>query len=603
MSINFNKKNIDKLNGKGKLLKSGIVATVVCLPLIFCGCNKSVFDTNYGFDKALIYGDDSAIVLDLKKWKDYSGEQIQLTTEDNFILLTSSFDTNCFYKTSSKYTADEVANNGVENKEVYYLNKDINGNPVYNKELLDTKWKFNKSIIFNGNRALILPVGKWKDYSGEQLQVITKDGLVLVLSSYNSKLAYDGESQITAKQFAESYVGSDGKIIDLSYGNIDGFNYDIIDFNYDFNKAIILKDETSVIVPITEWCDYEGEQIQLKIKNGPTMVTAAYDTILINDKKSSRTAKDIAEALSNEVIDLAGDYQEQSIFNKTILDFNNGFSNAIFSNDNSSACVKIDKWTDYEGEQLQIKLETGDVILSSSIMMDLINGGTASINASTLSKNYISSSGKNIDKSNGNIDHNTYNKYILDLEQKFKYALKVVDGNVTIIPLKKWLDFSNSDGGEEEQNSPNCEQLQLILPDETVLVTTAYDTALVNNVSDIYEIAEMFRGKDGVISDLTEYVGQPTANGWNFSIFDTKYRFNTAIINNGKTSQVFPIKKWLDYSEGEQVQIRFNDDTGVLTSFVNTTLVQPATPGIEEVIANAFSGNLNKEKPLVKIYD
>jgi len=604
MIINFNKKSIDlinKMNGKWKINKTGIIAGVLSTSLLFSGCNKTIFDTKYGFNKSLIFGDDTAIILDVKQWKDYSGEQIQLTTSDNLALLTSSFDTNCFYGNSTDYSISDIAKGALISDEVYHLTENDDTNKVYNKDFIDTNWSFNKSITFNGNKAIILPIGQWKDYSGEQLQVITNDGLILVLSSYNSKLAYDAESNISAFDFAKSYVGSDGSVVDLSNNEYSNFNYDIIDTNYGFNKIIIMKDDSCVILPIEEWRDYEGEQLQLKIKNGPTIVTAAYDTILVNDINSNNKAIDIANALSDNVIDLAKEYNNVSSFNKTIIDLNYGFSNAILSNDNSSSALKIDKWTDYEGEQLQIRLNTGDVILSSSVMLDLVNGGTSTINASSLAKMYISDSGKNIDNSNNNKDTETHNKYILDLEQKFKYALKVVDGNVTIIQLKKWKDFYNYDGNDNKEDSPNCEQIQLILPDGTAIVTTAYDTLLVDNVSDIKDIAELLKKEDGTITDLTEYVGKPNVEGWNFSLFDTKYKFDYAILNNGETSQVFPLQNWLDFSEGEQLQLKFNDDTGILTSFVNVTLVSPKTNGIEEIIASAFSGNI-KNNPLVKIY-
>lgn len=602
MLINFNRENIEKLDGKGKVNKGVLgVTLLLTLTLLLTGCNKSMFDSKYGFDQALIFGDDSAIILDVKNWKDYSGEQIQLVTNDNFVLLTSSFDTNCIYGDSTNYSSNTMALNGVVSDEVYRLtNEEVDA--IYNKNILDTKWAFNKSITFNGSRALILPVGKWKDYSGEQLQVITNDGLVLILSSYNSKLVCDSESEISATEFASSYVGSDGEVVDLSGILRDSsFNYDILDTKFDFNKALIMKDEKILIVPISEWCDYEGEQLQIKIVGGPTMVTAAYDTILLNDVDSKTKAIDIANALGKEVVDLADGYTTGSHFNKTILDFNNGFTNVVFSNDNSSSALKIKEWCDYEGEQLQVILENGDVILSSSMMLDLINGGTSSINASSISKSYVSSSGKNIDKSSGDISSSTFNKTVFDFNNKFKYALKVIDGNVTIIPLKKWQDFYNSDGGEYEEDSPNCEQLQLVMPDGTCIVTTAYDTILVNS-SNINDIAELFRGENGVISDLTSYVGEPNVGGWNYSFFDTKYKFNYAILNSGESTQVFPIKNWLDFSEGEQLQLNFNDNTGILTSFVNTTLVDPASEGITEVIAKAFSGSLEKDKGLVKVY-
>ena len=93
MIINFDKNNIDKLKGKGKVIKAGLIAGALGLSLLLSGCNRTVFDTKYGFDKAFISGEDSSIVLDVREWKDYSGEQLQLTTNDNFVLLTSAFKT------------------------------------------------------------------------------------------------------------------------------------------------------------------------------------------------------------------------------------------------------------------------------------------------------------------------------------------------------------------------------------------------------------------------------------------------------------------------------------------------------------------------------
>ncbi len=617
MLIKINSKNIKKYNENNKNTKNSkkrricsLILTGTLATTLLSGCNRTIFDTKYGFDKALIYGDDTAILMDVFKWKDYSGEQLQFITQDGFTLLSSSFDTNCFYGTSDNYSALEIAKNGLNNQEeLYLLNEDNGINPLFNKDLLDTNWSFNKSLTFNGNHALILPIKQWRDYEGEQLQVITEDGLVLNLCSYNSKLAYDANSQIKATDFAKYYVGNDGVVTDLSdkVNTTGSFNYDLFDTKWGFNKAIVMKEDKVVILPIDKWCDYEGEQLQLVISNGPTIVTAAYDTILVNDIESTLKASDIANSLVNEghVVDLTNgyDYSQQIIFNGTIFDLNYGFTNAIFSNDNSATALKISKWCDYEGEQLQVKLSTGDVILSSSMMLDLFNGGTEALNASTISKYYVSDKGKNIDKTNGNYDYASFNKYILDSELKFNYALKVVDGNVTIIPLSKWEDFANVDGNEDKEASPNCEQFQLVLPDGTALVTTAYNTILVNNKQDIMTIAEYFRGPEGVINDLTPYVGAPTATSWNFQIFDTRYHFSQAILENGQTTQILPISQWLDFAEGEQLQINFKDNSGVLTSFVNTTLVDPKTDGIEKIIAQSFSGQLEEDFGLVHKYN
>lgn len=605
MLIKVNTTNIKKQKSKKLKLSSFLLCGLLSTNLL-TGCNRTVFDTKYGFDKALILGDDTSIIANVINWKDYEGEQLQFVTSDGLIILSSSFDTNCFYGSSTNYSIEKVAKNAISSEEEIYTIGEEQEKTTFNLDLLDTNWKFNKSITFNGNNALILPVAEWKDYQGEQLQIITPDGLIANLCSYNSKLINDEFSNTKAQDFASYYVGNDGNVTDLSTNvEINGaFNKDIIDTKLGFNKAIIIKDNSVLILPISKWCDYEGEQLQLQIENGPLVVTAAYDTILINDISSTTKALDIAKSLSSNVIDLSADYTYDSpiIYNGTIIDLNYGFTNGIISNDNSATALKINKWCDYEGEQLQIELPNGDVILTSSIFLDLLNGGTSSLNATSLAGDYINENGKLIDKSNGNYESSVYNTYLLDTELKFQYALKVINGNVTIIPLKKWQDFANTDGNKDKENSPNCEQLQLILPDKTAIVTTAYDTILVKT-DNIMDIAELFRGAEGVINDLTSYVGQPDVSGWNISLFDTKYHFSYAIFNNDSSTQIFPISKWRDYSEGEQLQLQFSDNTGFLTSFVNTTLVDPQTENIENIIAASFSGQLQEDNKLVKKYN
>lgn len=605
MLIKVNTTNIKKQKSKKLKLSSFLLCGLLSTNLL-TGCNRTVFDTKYGFDKALILGDDTSIIANVINWKDYEGEQLQFVTSDGLIILSSSFDTNCFYGSSTNYSIEKVAKNAISSEEEIYTIGEEQEKTTFNLDLLDTNWKFNKSITFNGNNALILPVAEWKDYEGEQLQIITPDGLIANLCSYNSKLINDEFSNTKAQDFASYYIGNDGNVTDLSTNvKINGaFNKDIIDTKLGFNKAIIIKDNSVLILPISKWCDYEGEQLQLQIENGPLVVTAAYDTILINDISSTTKALDIAKSLSSNVIDLSADYTYDSpiIYNGTIIDLNYGFTNGIISNDNSATALKINKWCDYEGEQLQIELPNGDVILTSSIFLDLLNGGTSSLNATSLAGDYINENGKLIDKSNGNYESSVYNTYLLDTELKFQYALKVINGNVTIIPLKKWQDFANTDGNKDKENSPNCEQLQLILPDKTAIVTTAYDTILVKT-DNIMDIAELFRGAEGVINDLTSYVGQPDVSGWNISLFDTKYHFSYAIFNNDSSTQIFPISKWRDYSEGEQLQLQFSDNTGFLTSFVNTTLVDPQTENIENIIAASFSGQLQENNKLVKKYN
>lgn len=46
-----------------------------------------------------------------------------------------------------------------------------------NKQLLDTKWKFNKAKIFIGDEVIEVEVDSWKDYNQDTtIQITSKDG-------------------------------------------------------------------------------------------------------------------------------------------------------------------------------------------------------------------------------------------------------------------------------------------------------------------------------------------------------------------------------------------------------------------------------------------
>ena len=81
-----------------------------------------------------------------------------------------------------------------------------------NKQIMDFKYSFNKAIIFNGDTATIIEIQKWNDYDGEQIQLITKDGAVIVTSSFDTKLINDVDSDIKAEDIARAIIGDDAEI-------------------------------------------------------------------------------------------------------------------------------------------------------------------------------------------------------------------------------------------------------------------------------------------------------------------------------------------------------------------------------------------------------
>ena len=62
-----------------------------------------------------------------------------------------------------------------------------------------------------------------------------------------------------------------------------------------------------------------------------------------------------------------------SAYNKQIIDLNYSYNRAIIQLANGEVVeCKVDKWSDYEGEQIQIIAEDGTVYLTSSYRCDLI---------------------------------------------------------------------------------------------------------------------------------------------------------------------------------------------------------------------------------------
>lgn len=76
-----------------KKIVAGICAVLMCVGLCSCG-NKDIFDTNRTFNTAIIaFPDGTTKTIEIKQWKDYEGEQLQIIAEDGTIYLVSSY--NC----------------------------------------------------------------------------------------------------------------------------------------------------------------------------------------------------------------------------------------------------------------------------------------------------------------------------------------------------------------------------------------------------------------------------------------------------------------------------------------------------------------------------
>ena len=78
-----------------KVLKR-ILLIIVMIILLFCltGCtggfNQQIIDLNYKYTKCITWVGNKVIEIEIDKWNDYEGEQIQIVGKDGNVYLVSS---------------------------------------------------------------------------------------------------------------------------------------------------------------------------------------------------------------------------------------------------------------------------------------------------------------------------------------------------------------------------------------------------------------------------------------------------------------------------------------------------------------------------------
>ena len=61
-----------------------------------------------------------------------------------------------------------------------------------------------------------------------------------------------------------------------------GCNHQMFDFNYEFSNAYVKVGEEWIDLEIKTWMDYDGEQIQITLKDDTVMVVSSVNCILYN---------------------------------------------------------------------------------------------------------------------------------------------------------------------------------------------------------------------------------------------------------------------------------------------------------------------------------
>ncbi len=75
-----------------KLTKIMVVIAIIIIALCLTACNRTIIDTKYKFEKAHIRVNDVWFDVDVDKWHDYDGEQIQLILTNGTVMVIHSRD-------------------------------------------------------------------------------------------------------------------------------------------------------------------------------------------------------------------------------------------------------------------------------------------------------------------------------------------------------------------------------------------------------------------------------------------------------------------------------------------------------------------------------
>lgn len=116
-----------KLDRAKHIGKVAILGIMISSTLLLSGCNYTMFDTKYTFNKAIILSEDCASIIEIKKWKDYDGEQLQIQTKDGAIILTSSKDTKLIDDRNSNISAEDLIRTiKGDDVQINYLDEAVN---------------------------------------------------------------------------------------------------------------------------------------------------------------------------------------------------------------------------------------------------------------------------------------------------------------------------------------------------------------------------------------------------------------------------------------------------------------------------------------------
>lgn len=475
--------------------------------------NYQIFDFQQVFDKAIILQNDRAVIIPVAKWTDYNGEQIQVITPENAVLLLSVYHTILVRDYKSNKKAIDLAEMLVgEGGVVTDLAGNYENTTFWNKQFADLKFAYNKAIKLGDDSDCLMALNRWTDFEdGEQFQIDVINGGIHVCASFNTILINDVNGKnVTAEKII---AGLNPNFINYAQGinnNPGWFNQQFFDFNYSFQDALISNGSTGTVLPIKEWCDYDGEQLQFVYSNGVTMLSSSVDSSMFASGETQINADSISQAISSNSFVLNPNHKVNSLYNMTFLDFKYKYPYALVVNDDSIMILALDSWLDYEGgEQLQLTLlGKKTTLLSTAYDTKLVNPGKSGLSIQEIAGWFNKDGSKNvIDLTNGANGFGKFNYQIFDTHWYFNYAISVNGDTAMIIPIEKWIDYDGDyyyEGDEDESEkvyTDYTEQLQISFDGSSKIYSDNTNIRLVNSddLEIVIRIAEGYLSENGVV--------------------------------------------------------------------------------------------------------
>jgi len=186
-----------------------------------------------------------------------------------------------------------------------------------NKQVFDFNKNFNVALEPNGDNISIASIISYNDYDGTQVQFVTTDGLRIVSSTHQLQLL-NVNNQESLNNYINYLTDSNDQVTycdnDTNYDK--NWNKELFDFAKTFNKAIILKDDSALIVDLDTWKDYEDDKIQIRLIDGTYILTEVDNIKLVNDLDAAEGALEKYAASLCGSIDNVKYYGSQTLVKK-----------------------------------------------------------------------------------------------------------------------------------------------------------------------------------------------------------------------------------------------------------------------------------------------